>query len=577
MSCFKYICCGVFTVCNMQLVQAQETIPAIRKTNFTVIGNISSSANFYTSNESIYTRPSYSWNLNGNLLGKIGNISIPLNFVVNQYDKSNAPAFAQVGLSPNYKWATLHLGYRYMSFSPLIFEGQSFKGVGLELNPKLFRFAAFHGKLNRAINEDTSRNNYRVPQFSRTAYGIKVGYGNSSRFIDLVYFHAKDDSSSTTVLRNKVFYRPQENAVVGTSFRLTMMSKLILTGDLAVSGLVQDLGSLNKSLDSSRNGLKKFIKNFLPTNETTTASYGGQSSLVYFSRSFSSNFGYRRVAPNFKSMGTPYMLNDIELVSWANNFSLAKGKVSFSSNLSQQHNNLDKNLQSELKTQVGNFNVNTILGQHLNLNVNYSGYNLKQKEGRSSIPDSFRLSEAVLLNQKISQVNISPGYNITKNDLIHYISGNINLSYLRDKNAATARFSNSDNFSSSINYTLSFIKKSVSIYLNSLYTRYKQDVNTYTSYGPTFGTSAQLLKNKNLNVQGNIGCFFNRYNSNKRLRNMSYSLNSGYQAKHHSFGVYANYIYTQPNNAIIDAINKTYPYAVATKNLAGGVSYNYTF
>ena len=577
MSYFKYICCVLLFIWQVQFLQAQENGIIVKKNPLTVIGNIGTSANFYTSNEPVDTRPSYSWNINGNLLGKINQVSIPLSFVVNQYSKSNASAFIQAGLSPTYKWAILHLGYRYMSLSPLTFEGQSFKGVGIELNPKLFRFAAFYGKLNRAVNEDTSRNNYKIPQFSRIAYGLKVGYGNTSRFIDLIYFHAKDDSSSTSILSNKIFYRPQENSVVGTSLKYTLFKKLILTGDLAISGLIQDLGSKNKILDSANGGLKKFIKHFLPSNETMVASYATQSSLMFFTRNFSSNFGYRRVEPNFKSLGTPYMLNDIVLISWGNNFSLAKGKLNFSSNLSQQHNNLDKKLITELTTQVGNFNINAILGQHFNLNFNYSGYNLKQKDGNDFTIDSLRINDTVRLNQRISQYSISPGYNITKNNKIHYISANINLSYLKDKNGHTSPFTSSNNFSSSLNYTLALINKSCSFSLNALYTKYKQASNTYRSYGPTFGTSAQLLKNKNLNIQGNIGCFFNRYNTNDRQRNMSYSLNTGYNAKHHSFSLYANYIYTQPNNSIIDAINKTYPYAVATKNLAGGVSYNYSF
>ena len=99
----------------------------------------------------------------------------------------------------------------------------------------------------------------RSPQYSRIGYGFKIGLGNSSRFLDLIYFHAKDNSGSASIVTpvTKNFIHAQENAVLGTSFKLTMIKKLIWTGDIAISGLVPDLSSNNKIVDSSNKGLRK--------------------------------------------------------------------------------------------------------------------------------------------------------------------------------------------------------------------------------------------------------------------------------------------------------------------------------
>jgi len=544
-----------------------------KKNPFTISGGIGASANFYTSNEPLYSQTSYSWNVYGNFTPKINKILLPFSFVINQYGNSNRSPYIQMGISPTYKWAKLHLGYHYIRFSPLIYDGQSFRGVGIELNPKLFRFAAFYGKLNKAVNEDTTSGRFRLPQYSRTGYGVKIGIGNLSRYVDLVYFHAKDDSSSASFVKDttKNYIRAQENAVLGTSFKLTMVKKLILTGDFAISGLIQDQSFDKRGLDSSNPGLRKFIRNFLHNNASTLANYAGQSSLSFYNRNFNSNLGYRRVQPNFKSLGTPYMINDIELISWLNNFS---GKINVSTSLSHQHNNLDNTLPVEMRTQVGNFNINTILGQHFNLNFNYSGYNLKQKNN-----DTLLVKDESLLNQLISQFSFNPSYNVTKDNKLHYISGNFSLQTLKDKNPTTSPYTNSNNLSSSLNYTLAFVNKPISFSLNYLYSRYKQEANSYTSNGVTLGTSSQLLKNKSLNVQGNIGYYFNRFRNSlsSTQKNISYSVNASYYIKHHSFNLFANYVYTPPNNAITNAINSTFPYAVATKNLYGGVSYNYSF
>ena len=564
------LCCG-------HLLLAQEVGTTGTKNPFTFSGNVGVMTNFYSSNETFKTRPSFSWNTYGNLEGKTGKLLLPLYFIVNQFNNSNSSPNIQIGISPTYEWARLHVGYRYIPFSPLTFEGQSFRGVGIELYPKQFRFAAFYGRLNKAINQDTSSGSFRTPQYSRTGYGIKAGIGNASRFIDLLYFHAKDDSSSATVIRSSSgnSLKAQENAVVGTSFKLTISKKWIWTGDASVSGLIQDLSG-KRSFDSSNQSLKNFMSNFLPDSSDISAHYAAQSSLIFYTPIFSSNLSYRRVQPGFKSLGTPYMVDDVELISFLNNFSVAKGKVNVSTQLSQQHNNLSKSLEAELRTQVATMNVNAIAGQHLNVNLNYSGYNLKQRNDRNSLPDSLRLNDTVLLNQRISQYGISPTYNFTKGNKLHFFSGNANFQVLKDKNTTTAKQNNSNNFSSSLNYTLSLVDKYYSFSLMGIYSEYKQENNSYTSFGPTIGVSAQLLKDKNLNLQANIGLLSNNFNNGTKQKNTTYTVSSTYHVKKHAFNFFINYVYT-PTNTINNAINLAVPYSVTTKNMYGGLTYNYTF
>ena len=574
MSSVKNICCGIICLCYLQCAEAQNNQNNIKK-KFSIRGQIGASSNFYTSNETVYTRPSFAWNANGNFVAKVNQVDLPFSFVVTQHNKSNSPAHIQFGMTPTYKWAKLHLGYRYINFSPLTYGGQTFKGVGIELNPKQFRFAAFYGRLNKSFNEDTGRGHLRAPQYSRRGYGFKIGIGNSSRFLDVIYFHSKDDSSSAYNIKKSI--RPQENAVLGSSFKLTILKKLTWTGDMAISGLIQDLSSNRSNLDSSNKGLRKFMNKFLPDNAGTLAAYAGQSSLSYYSTKFNSSLSYRRVQPNFKSLGTPYLLNDIELITLGDYFSLAKGKLNIATNLSHQHNNLDKSRPIELQTQVGNINISAMFRQNFSVNLNFSGYNLKQKNGNPEIPDSLRLSDTVLLKQRVSQLNIAPSYYITKENRIHFISGNISLQSLKDKNPTTAARTNSNNLSASASYTLSLIKQAVSFSLNYLFSRYKQESNSYNSNGVTLGTSAQLLKNKNLNLSGNVGYYSNKFSNTGTQKNYSYSANVGYNLKRHSFNLFANYVYSRPNNEIINAVNKTFPYAVATKNVAGGISYSYTF
>lgn len=560
LGCLLHICCRL---------EAQDLGNLRHLKPFTISGSIGTAANFYHSNEVVATRPSFGWNLYGNITPTIYGVALPLSFVVNQYSKSYTQPFTQFGIAPSYKWAKLYLGYGNIPFSPLTFDGQSFRGVGLELHPGLFRFASFYGRLNRKINEDTTSGRFVAPQFSRTGYGVKVGVGSNACYFDLIYFHAKDDSASITLI-NKLGYRPQENTVLGSSFRVTILRRMVLTTDVAVSGLTQDLGGSGSLADSGRTSLGKLMGHFLTANGSTTANWAGQSTLQINLKGYSTTLGYRRVQPNFKSLGTPYMLNDVELLNWINNLNVLKGRLNITTVLSDQHNNLDGKLSSGLNTFVSNIAVSALLSQFFVVNLNYSGYTIRQKDGTEKFTDSTRL------HQVIHQVSLTPSYTVLTGLHAHTISASVNYMLLDDKNPVSAAYTASNNLSSTLSYTLGITPKAMSFTLSGLYNRYNQDTNYHRSFGATVSSSAQVLKDKRLSLQGSVGYLINQSSYGTAASNLTFSTNIGYHVKHHALNAYASYIYT-PYNPITNIISQKQPQAVATQNLAGGISYNYSF
>ena len=532
-------------------------------------GSIGASARFYSTNETIPSQPPFAWSIYGNFTPTVYNFSFPFSFVITQFNNSYTSPFTQFGISPSYKWIKLDLGYRNITFSPLTFDGQSFLGAGIELTPKKFHFAAFYGRLNRKINEDTTSGRYAQPQFSRIGYGVKIGIGNAANFFDFIWFHAKDDSSSVVVI-NKQNYQPQENTVLGTSFKLTMSKKISWSADLAISGLTQDISLPVGNPDTANSTLEKIMGKLVTYNSSTVANYAGQTSISLQLKEYNTTLSYRRVEPDFKSLGTPYMLNDVALINWINNFYLLNGKLNINTSLSDQHNNLNNNLTSEMNTLVSTGGVNVLFSQHFILNFNYTAYHLQQKDGTTILTDSTRL------NQMINQFSITPVYTLSKDSLMHSISVSVNLMTLQDKNPATSPFSNSNNISISLNYNLGFLTKALNFSFSGIHNEYKQSSNSYSSNGINLGCSKQMLKEKELSLQGTIGYLFNKSSYGNVQNNLTFSANAGYHKKHHSFNAYANYIYT-PYNPIVTIINKQVPSAVATKNLAGGISYTYSF
>ncbi len=535
---------------------------------FVMHGSIGASASYYQSNESVATRPPWAWNLYGNFSPTIYGIAMPVSFVLNQYGKSYTQPFSQFGISPTYKWAKLHLGYRTISMSPMVFDGQSFRGVGLELNPKLFRFAAFYGKLNRKVNEDTTSGRYAQPQFSRTGYGIKIGIGNQSHFFDLIYFHAKDDTSSAVVIK-KGSIQSQENSVIGASFKNTFLKKITWTGDIAASGITNDLTA--PKADSLPGWVfDKIFGRLMPYRSSTTVSFGGQTALSIALKNYNTTLGYRRVQPGFKSLGTPYMLNDIELFNWMNNLNVLKSKLNINATFSDQHNNLKKDLTSQMNTMVTNLNVNATATPKLNINFNYSGYFLHQSDGTIHLTDSVRLY------QQVHNISLMPSYIIFNSSMSHTISTVINYMLLNDENPATAPFTSSHNLSTSLNYTLGLTKKAMSFSAGGSFNQYVQDTTRYSTYGVNLGATAQFLKNKNLNTQITGGYLINKSSFANAQSNFTFSANVSYSKKHHTLSINANYVFT-PYNPINTVIEKALSQAVTSRNFMGSISYNYSF
>src|SRR5699024_10048895 len=287
---------------------------------------------------------------------------IPLSFSITQFSKSYTTPFSQFGLSPTYKWAKLHLGYRSISFSPFVFDGQSFLGAGIELNPRSFYFAAFYGRLNKAIGMDTTLDRHIEPQYARKGYGIKIGLKNEKREITLQYFHARDDTASIgRYMDSSSTLAPESNNIVGGSWRFRIFSILDFSGDAAVSLWNRDLAY--PVLDSIGDTKIPAITKDLNANISYSSvfSWSGQAQLGLNLNHLNAMLGYRRIEPDFKSLGIPYMLNDVEMINGNVGTNLFKGKFSINAGFTTQHNNLRNMLSSKLVSTTGNLSANAFI------------------------------------------------------------------------------------------------------------------------------------------------------------------------------------------------------------------------
>jgi hypothetical protein len=550
-------------------LQAQD-LGKIGKTKpFTFSGNIGGGLNFYNSNEVSTTRDPFTWNLYGNFTPTIYSLSLPVSFVINQYSRSYTSPFAQFGISPTYKWIKLHLGYGNINMSPLTFGGQSFKGAGIELTPGIFRFAAFYGSLNKAVSEDTTSGHLAMPQYGRKGFGARIGVGTESNHIDFIYFHAKDDSGTVKLINDTLILRPQENTVIGTSFKLTFVKRIIWTADLAASALTQDLAAQKVAKDTLTKSIDKLFSGLIDYRNSTVVSMSGQSQLTLLLNGFNTTLGYRRVQADFKSLGVPYMLNDVEAWQWNAGAVLAKGKMNLNANITTQHNDISHNEESELHNLTGSFNMGAMLSPHANLGLAATLVNLQQTDGTNHISDSIRQDE------QIYNFSVTPSFNFGDTRIASSLSFGLNYSILNDQNPVTSPSDNSHTLTGTANYSCAFIPQAWSLNGSFVYNRYAQDTSVYTSYGINAGGAAQLLKDKSLGFSLTVGYLINKYTAGTVKNNITSGINVHYTVlKKHSFSAYFNIVATPPTSS---SLQQKLPYSVSTTNTAGGLSYNYSF
>lgn len=544
------------------------------KKPFEIHGSVGGGMNFFASNEDYATRDPFAWNTHASLTLSIYGIAVPLSFSMTQFSKSYSTPFSRFGMSPTYKWAKLHLGYRTLSFSPFVFDGQSFLGTGIELHPHNFYFAAFYGRLNSAISEDTTADRRIEPRYGRHGYGFKVGLKNEKKELTLEYLRAYDDVASIQRYEGSTYsLAPQSNNVVGTTWRFKLFDKLDFRGNFAASLWNQDLHyAVLDSIGDTK--IASFVKEVAPLTYSSVFNWSGQAQMGMNLKQLNASVGYRRVQPDFKSLGVPYMLDDVEMINANVGSSLLQGKLSLNADFNTQRNNLNKMLSSKLVSSTGTLSANAFINSHFTVTAMATGAEVFQKDGL------LELTEDTRMNQFMFTFMLSPLLNFTDGDRHHSLSNNVSYTRLNDKNPTTSPFTNGRNLNLSSQYALQFMQKFMGLSGGVQYSSYQQKESSYSSLSLNAGANAQLLESRALSVQGNTGYMINKASESATGNNITFSLNSSYRLqKNCSFGMHMSYIITPPVN--LDPLDKVridrIPYAVNSRIFSGGVSFNYSF
>ncbi|MCE7042536.1 outer membrane beta-barrel family protein [Dyadobacter sp. CY312] len=499
----------------------------------TVSGAIDVRAIGYNSKGIAPRRSPLSWVVSGSPTIALYGIRIPISFTFTEQERSFSQPFNQFGLSPTYKWITVHGGYRNISFSPYTLAGHTMLGGGVELSPGKLRFGLMTGRLNRATTVDTTTGAMRPYSFSRYGTAVKVGYGTEASFIDLSFLQAKDREKDFGIDRDSARIRPSANSVLGSSFKVSFLKKFEVFGDGGISVYTRDSQSdLVVEIDSTRKFIKS-ISDILKVNGTTEYYVAYNGGVGYTSKHFSLKLIYKYVDPNFQSMGAYFFQDDLRNITLNPSFNALNGKLRFAGSFGIQKDNVKKQKAATTSRIIGLANLSWDITDRLGLDANYANYTSNAE------PTVTMVENRYLLAQTNSNVSVTPRLILPGKTMAQVVILSYNLSSLKDLNKDTLQAANILSQVVFLNHNLTLNSLGLTISSGLNYTSNELAIGTIKNYSANLGFSKSFLKNKLALSSSNSYIVTKPMQGNGRIWNLGGNL-AYMPAKGHRFALRVN-------------------------------------
>lgn len=561
----RYCLLGLFIFLS-KLGYSQEMENIKKQDPFSIRGNVAASIGGYGVKGIPPRNNHFLWSVSGNPSLSFYGVELPFSFIFSESNQSFRQPFNQFGVSPHWKWITGHAGFRNLTWSNYTLAGATFLGVGIDINPSLFRFGAMYGRFQKPIEEDTTTtlddgfSGFSQAAFKRKGWGFKLGVGKEQQFFDLIFLKVKDDSTSIKrPLTQEIF--PQENAVIGFNTEYFFAKHFTFKANAAISLFTKDLGS--NPYDQGDFPMKKFLNFLVAPTISTQFYYAAQASFGVKYDAWNVLTKYERVAPDYKSLGAYYFQTDMERITISPGFSIKKNKFKLQSSIGFQHDNLNKNKAAATKRVIGSVNININPSQKYGMTIQYSNYGISQKPGTKSLSDTTRVDQ---VSQSIS---LTPRFNFGKQGkTLHNFVWLNTFQNLNDKRTDTGTVYEMKMMLSNANYNFLLIEQQLNINVNSGYNHNILAFGNTSSVQLGLGINKSLMDNK-LQTGMNFNYNKNFFKGNSNGATYQAVLNLGYvPAKNHQIQGEFNYL---RNKSDFAEVNESF------SEYTGRVTYTYTF
>ena len=516
-----------------------QNLENIGKTKpFSISGGVSSRLVFYNADGIPERRDPFGYVLGGNVNIGIYELYLPFSFTYSNQGTSYGQPFNQFGVSPTYKWATLHLGYRNVTHSSFTLAGHQMLGVGFDLNPGKLRLGFMYGRLRRAVQYIPPPDSLSLdtllqvqpipvaddPVYKRSGWSAKVGYGDNNNFIDVILFKAADDPSSISDDSVKQAVRPAENAVIGINARKMFFNKLSVYFEGAVSAYTRDQEAVEEGSGSDSISLSRLFKPFIPINSATYYYRAVKSGLNYSHAKFNVQAEYQRIDADYQSMGAYFFNNDIESFSVTPVVYFFQSKVIATMGFVHQRDNLSGKKYATTRRTIPRINLSINPNYRYGFDIGYQDMKTNQTSGMVELTDSTRM------HMSNPGITLGARYNIIDSLRTHTFMIMLNRFELRDRNLTTQPFSQYT--ASIVNFNYSFYRVKSALGLNASFTSNKLDSNNgiNESFGVALGSTKGFADNKymlNVSWSANFADLGDSHSANAGL---SFSPGGGFSA-----------------------------------------------
>ena len=400
-------------------------------------------------------------------------------------------------LNPRYKNLTGYIGRGAMAYSSYVMD-MSFNGIGVEYNDsKQWRFGAFYGRLRNAINDDPTDPSARNPQYKRLGWGFKVGYGNTSNYLDLYFLRAYDRMNSVDEYWQQ-YIAPQENIVVGLKGNVQPTKWLNLTANAAMSLFSTDIRTDKVENNSSADRWSTVFD----TRYSSLARFAGDVSATVSLMGVNGSIFYRLIQPDYISLGTYYMSNNYHALG-INLSTILFNTVSLAATFSGQADNLTDRQLYTTRGYVYSVMAASRLGRNYNLTASYNGYTQNQGDGTAKVNDSTKV------DRMMQSFSLTPSAFFDTDGYSHTMSLSASLTSNKDRNKFATGESDVTSWALGLGYGLG-VKSWETDFTANLSHQVSDGYQTkYTSDIASVGVSRSFLKEKELSLGATLSLCYN--------------------------------------------------------------------
>lgn len=518
-------------------IAAQDIEQVAKAKPIKVGGGISTAMNYYNAAGIDNRRPPFYWTINANLnFTFFGLISAPFSLQFSpQGNQFNYPyrqlqPFNKMGISPKYKAITVHLGYRNMNFSTYTSGGASFNGIGVEVQPAKSKWyaQALLGRLAKAITDGDNNNAPGITLYDRWAYGTKVGYKITNAKIELIAFKAWDSRKSLILEDRLEDEPPAENMVIGTNASFTVLKKINIKLEYALSAYTVNTLLAN---GDSPDGVYTILKGIYRPNGSSQYNQAINTSVNYQHAKFNTGLTYKRIDPEYQTMGIPFLNNDAEDITANLGWRMLKNKLNITTNGGVQRNNLDNTLVSRTVRLIGGANISYAPSNILSLTAGFANFSTNTVRTRIQELDSLEYYQVT------TSANVSTNYRFGKDSAAQSLMLNANYQTAND-----AQNNTSEVYNLNLNYGLSIpsLLITVSVGLNGNINSFQGIENI--GWGPMASFSRPFFDRQ---VKFAINSSLLTYQNGAALANRTFTIGSTLNytlLKKHSFGLTYNFL-----------------------------------